>query len=463
MQDTPDLPAVPPSSSTPADNKAKESPWLTRLRRVDRGLEGWRSMERPRQFVLLVTVILLLLILWSMFSHVDRVVRAEGKIIPAGRSQVIQHLEGGIVSSISTREGALVKKGEVLLSISDTGAGSRLGEVQVKKGALQAKIARLQSELSGKPLAGGNPLDPEWAERLAAETRLYQERQARARNEVDVLREQSKQKQAEQSDLEGRRVSVAKELEIARSQLQVMLGLAVKKAASQLEVLESKGKVQKLETQLRELEGAIPKTRATIGEIEAKIRVTQSQFRTDARTDLTSAQSELDRLSEEEKAEKDRVDRTDIRAPVDGVVNRLVFNTLGGVVRPGDTVMEVTPLDGKVLIEAKVLPTDRGDLREGLVARARITAYDFGVHGTLPGRLVEVSADTVGDDLGSAMPGGYYRVKVEIDTAGYVARKLPVMPGMTASVDIVVGQRTIMQYLLSPLLRFNYHVFQESK
>lgn len=125
--------------------------------------------------------------------------------------------------------------------------------------------------------------------------------------------------------------------------------------------------------------------------------------------------------------------------------------------------MEVTPLDGKVLIEAKVLPTDRGDLREGLVARARITAYDFGVHGTLPGRLVEVSADTVGDELGSAMPGGYYRVKVEIDTSGYVARKLPVMPGMTASVDIVVGQRTIMQYLLSPLLRFNYHVFQESK
>ena len=195
------------------------------------------------------------------------------------------------------------------------------------------------------------------------------------------------------------------------------------------------GKVQKLETQLRELEGAIPKTRATIGEIEAKIRVTQSQFRTDARTDLTSAQSELDRLSEEEKAEKDRVDRTDIRAPVDGVVNRLVFNTLGGVVRPGDTVMEVTPLDGKVLIEAKVLPTDRGDLREGLVARARITAYDFGVHGTLPGRLVEVSADTVGDDLGSAMPGGYYRVKVEIDTAGYVARKLPVGQGLGMNTD----------------------------
>lgn len=463
MQDSTELTKLEGQPAAPIQEKPQEARWLTGLRRLDRGLEGWRSMERPRQFILLVTAILGAMVLWSLLSHVDRVVRAEGKIIPAGRSQVIQHLEGGIVSSISTREGALVKKGDVLLTISDTGAGSRLGEVQVKKGALQAKIVRLQAELGGKPLSGGEALGPEWAERLAAETRLYQERQARAKNEVDVLREQSKQKQAEQVDLEGRRASVAKELEIARSQLQVMLGLAAKKAASQLEVLESKGKVQKLETQLRELEGAIPKTRATIGEIEAKIRVTQSQFRTDARTDLTSAQAELDRLSEEEKAEKDRVDRTDIRAPVDGVVNRLAFNTLGGVVRPGDTIMEVTPLDGKVLIEGKVLPTDRGDLREGLLARARITAYDFGLHGTLPGRLVEVSADTVGDELGSPMPGGYYRVKVEIDTADYQTKHLPVMPGMTASVDIVVGQRTIMQYLLSPLLRFNYHVFQESK
>lgn len=433
------------------------------LRKFDIGLEGWRRMERPRLFVIAFAAVLLFLLTWATLSRVDRVVRAEGRVIPAGRSQVIQHLEGGIVSAIATREGALVRKGEVLLSISDTGAGSRLGEVQVKKGALRAKITRLQAELNGQPLSDEWKKEPEMAARLEAEGRLFQERQARTRNEVDVLREQSKQKQAEQADLEGRRVSVAKELEISRSQMLVMAGLAAKKAASELEILESRGKVQKLETQLRELEGAIPKTRATIGEIEAKIRVTQSQFRTEARGDLTSAQSELDRLVEEERAEKDRVDRTDIRAPVDGIVNKLVFNTLGGVVRPGDTIMEVTPLDGKVLIEAKVSPAERGELRSGLPARARITAYDFGVYGTLPGRLIEVSADTVNEARSTGIPIDYYRVQVEIDTSSYSDKALPVLPGMTASVDIVAGQRTIMQYLLSPLLRFNYHVFQESK
>jgi adhesin transport system membrane fusion protein len=433
------------------------------LRKFDIGLEGWRRMERPRMFVIFFTFVLLALLVWTLLSRVDRVVRAEGRVIPAGRSQVIQHLEGGIVSAISTREGALVKKGEVLLSISDTGAGSRLGEVQVKKGALRAKITRLQAELNGLPLSDEWRKEPEMAARLEAEGRLFQERQTRTRNEIDVLREQAKQKQAEQADLEGRRVSVAKELEISRSQLQVMAGLAAKKAASELEILESRGRVQKLETQLRELEGAIPKTRATIGEIEAKIRVTQSQFRTEARSDLTSAQSELDRLVEEERAEKDKVDRTDIRAPVNGIVNKLIFNTLGGVVRPGDTIMEVTPLDGKVLIEAKVSPAERGQLRPGLPVRARITAYDFGIHGTLPGRLIEVSADTVSEARSAGIPYDYYRVQVEIDTSSYNDKSLPVLPGMTASVDIVAGQRTIMQYLLSPLLRFNYHVFQESK
>ena len=460
---TPDLP-VPPSPEVPKKKWQIYFDLVSKaIRPFDSGLAGWRAMERPRQFVLALAGLLVFMFFWSVFSHVDRVVRAEGKIIPANRSQVIQHLEGGIVSAISIREGSIVKKGDVLLSISDTGAGSRLGEVHVKRAALEAKIARLKVEVEG----GALPRDYQGktTSTQEAETKLFLERQNKMQQDVAVLREQVRQKQAELTDLESRRVSVSKEVEISRSQLQVMVNLALKNAASQLEVLESRGKLQRLETQLREIEGAIPKAKATIGEIEAKIRVTQSQFRTDARSELTAAQTELNRLSEEERAEQDRVSRTDIRAPVDGVVNRLNFNTLGGVVKPGDTVMEITPLDGKILIEAKVLPAERGELLAGLPARARITAYDFGVHGTLPGKLVEVSADAIGEERNGilATPMAYYRVQVEIDTNEYQRKNLPILPGMTASVDIVIGQRSILQYLLSPLLRFNYHVFQESK
>ena len=433
------------------------------LKALDSGLGGWRQMQRPRIFVLTVAFVFLILFIWSMLARVDRVVRAEGRAIPAGRSQVIQHLEGGILSAIAIHEGSLVKKGDVLLSISDAGAGSRLGELQVKLAAVRARISRLKAEVDGSVMAQDKLPGKELTSRQQAEVSLFLERQMKMRNETEVLREQAKQKHAEAADLEVRRASVGKELEIARSQLQVMNGLAAKNAASQLEILDSRGKVQKLVTELGEIEGAIPKIKATIGEIEAKIRVAQSQFRTDARGELTSAQLELDRMLEEERAEKDREARTDIRAPVDGVVNRLYMNTLGGVVRPGDVVMEITPLDGNIVIEGKVSPAERGQLVVGLPARARITAYDFGIYGTLPGKLVEVSADTVSEERAAQTPRAYYRVQVEIDTKKYQEQNLPILPGMTGSVDIVIGQRTILQYLLSPLLRFNYHVFQESK
>lgn len=452
-------------SEQPLLPPAKPEPplWLVKLQRAlrvaDAGLAGWREMERPRAFVLMVGVLLIFLLLWSMLSRVDRVVRAEGRVVPASRSQVIQHLEGGIVSAISTREGSVVKKGDVLLSISDTGAGSRLGELQVKMTALRAKIARLKAEIDGVAPNGSKA----GTGRQDAELRYFQERQAKIRAEIEVLREQSKQKEAELADLLTRKSSIAQELETARSQLQVLSGLQARRAASQLEVLESRGKLERMETQYRETEGAIPKIKATIGEYQAKIRVAQSQFRTDASGELTAAQIELDRMMEEERVEQDRLARTDVRAPADGMVNRLYFTTLGGVVRPGDTIMEITPLDGKMVIEGKVQPTDRGELVVGLPARARITAYDFGVYGTLPGRLVEVSADTVSEEKVQQAPKTFYRVQVEIDPTAYTNKGLSILPGMTSNVDIVIGQRSIMQYLLSPLLRFNYQVFQESR
>lgn len=453
----PNAQALPPP---PPSTRLRLAQRLARV--LDGRLEAWRRMERPRLFVLAVGLTLAGLAVWAANARVDRVIRAEGRVIPANRSQVIQHLEGGIVSAIHTREGSLVRAGDVLLTISDMGAGSRLGELQVKMAGIRAKIDRLRAESDDKELSGGKE-KPEQSSRASAETQLFLERQNKMRHEVQVLREQANQKRAELQELEMRQVSIAQELDIARNQLQIMTGLAAKNAASQLEVLDNKGKVQKFVTESRNIDGEIPKIKATLGEIEAKIRVAQAQFRSDARTDLTTAMVELDRMLEEERAEKDRVARTEIRAPVAGVVNRLYVNTLGGVVRAGDAVMEITPLDGAIVIEARVDPSQRGELVIGLPARARITAHDFGVYGTLPGKLIEISADTVNEDHATNQPQSYYRVQVEIDTQKYREKNLPILPGMTASADIVIGRRTVLQYLFSPLLRFNYHIFQESR
>jgi len=409
--------------------------------------------------IILALSVLTLGVGWMALAQVDRVVHAEGRVVPAGKAQIVQHLEGGIVSSLVVHEGSLVKKGDLLVVIGDTRADSQLGERMIKIASLRARAARLKAEAEG----GGRPAFKQGTEydvsAQGAEQALFVARRQKLAQETEVFQEQVRQKTAEISESESRRKSLGAELEIARHQLSIITELVAKNAASKLEVLEAQGRVQRLLTQIGDAESALPRLRAAIHEAEAKRGEALARFRSEARAELSTVQMDIDSAGEGLRAESDRVTRTDIRAPVNGIVNRIYINTIGGVVKAGEPIMELTPTDERVVIEAQVRPNDRAELRSDLPANIKVGAYDFGIYGTLRGRLTEVSADTVSDERGNR----YYRVGLEVDAIPSSYRDNPIMPGMPVTADIVTGRRTVLQYVLSPLSRFSYDAFREPR
>lgn len=409
--------------------------------------------------IILALSVLTLGVGWMALAQVDRVVHAEGRVVPAGKAQIVQHLEGGIVSSLVVHEGSLVKKGDLLVVIGDTRADSQLGERMIKIASLQARAARLRAEAEGS----GRPAFKQGLEfdvsAQGAEQALFVARRQKLAQETEIFQEQVRQKTAEISESESRRKSLGAELDIARHQLSIITELVAKNAASKLEVLEAQGRVQRLLTQIGDAESALPRLRAAIHEAEAKRGEALARFRSEARAELSTVQMDIDSAGEGLRAESDRVTRTDIRAPVNGIVNRIYINTIGGVVKAGEPIMELTPTDERVVIEAQVRPNDRAELRSDLPANIKVGAYDFGIYGTLRGRLTEVSADTVSDERGNR----YYRVGLEVDAIPSSYRDNPIMPGMPVTADIVTGRRTVLQYVLSPLSRFSYDAFREPR
>jgi len=427
--------------------------------RLDRQLGDHSQLARPRQFILVTVFLLLCLLVWSWFAQIDMVVRGAGRIVASEHNQIIQHLEGGIVSAILVREGAAVKKGQTLISIADVRANADLGEGNVKILGLRARIARLKAEAGGaSSVAMSADLrsdDPAVQSELAS----FAARQSKLSQELSVLREQSAQRQAEVGEAVSRQKSLVSEYDLAQRQYKLVHGMFERNAASQLEDIQAQSKAQDAQSRLSATNAMIPRLTAAIAEAQAKMGEAASRFRADARSDLTVSENELARLQEEIKSRNDRVSRSEVRAPMDGIVNRVLINTVGGVVKPGDAIIEMTPTDDKLVIEAKVAPTDRAQLMTGAPARVKVSAYDYGVYGAMKGVVTEVSADTVPEERGER----FYRVKIEVTRDPKLDTGLPLMPGMTATADMIVGRRTVWQYLMSPLSRFGQTALREPR
>lgn len=395
--------------------------------------------------------------LWSALAPIDRIVRAEGRIIAAGRAQIVQHLEGGIVSEILVREGQSVQVGQVLMKLSNVQANTSVQQGQSRLQALQAQQARLDAEADGR----GNinfpaGLDPAVQE---AERAAFRERAERIRSEQSVLRQQIVQRQEELIEAQSRAKNYAGELETTRKQTTLMEGLQRKGAASQLELLDAQSRSQRLESTYNDVVSSIPRLRAAISETASRLAESSAKFRADARVELSQINSEVQRIQLNVSGDNDRLARTEVRAPVSGFINRMQFNTIGGVAKPGETLLEITPSEGPLAVEARVRPDDRAALRAGLPTRVMIGAYDYSVYGALNGQLTEVSADTLADEKGAR----YYRVIIETSHAqGRLAHEV-ILPGMTARADVVVGQRSVLTYLLSPLLKFSSQALREAK
>jgi len=419
--------------------------WL--LAGFDNTLGQSRRLRRPRAVIWTGAVCVAAAATWAVFAPVDQVVHTQGRIVPSARQQLVQHLEGGIVSKVYVREGDVVTVGDPLVAVSDLAANSSRGEKAARMSGLRARVARLEAEAAGSPRFTPPPelslADPA----VRAEAEAFGARTAKLVQTTRVLEEQASQRRQEAAEAEARAKGLRAELDVARAQLALVQQMVSRNAGSQTELLDARSKVERMTTQIAETEASRPRLAAAAAELLARIAETSAQFRSEARTALSDSRVELRRMLEDIKTEDDRVRRTVVASPASGTVNKLFANTVGGVVKPGETLLELTPADEAVVIEAHASPAERGSLRAGLPVRVRVAAFDYTVYGTLDAQVSEISADSLADERGER----YFRVTAAVSPESLRRFGQPLGPGMTVSADLVTGQRTVLQYLLSPV------------
>ncbi len=422
------------------------------------------AMKGPRRaaVALLLAIVCTIAggLVWASQAQLDEVTRGQGKVVPASEVQVAQNLEGGIVSEILVTAGQTVEAGQVLLRIDDTSADASLQELQETWWGLAAAIARLTAEVTGSELSFPADLMAARPDLVAKERQLYEARQLELSSAVDALRQQADQKRGELAELEAQLAGLEKQYALALEQYNLVKPLEKSGAVSKVEVLELERTLAEMEGDMARIRASLPRARAAIAEAESRIAEKQASFRALAQADLNDRTVKQSALSEQMRGRADRKTRTEVRAPVKGVVKQVKVTSIGAVVKPGDSLVEIVPLDDQLLVEVQIKPADVAFLHVGLPARVRLTAYDYAIYGALDGKLEWVSADTFVDDKGNS----FYRARVrtnETNLTGKQGEALPILPGMVAEVDILTARRTVLAYLLKPILRARELAFSE--
>ena len=403
---------------------------------------------RARILVRALGLVTLLFILWAALARVDEVTKGEGRVIPSRQLQVLQSLDGGIVSEIAVQEGQVVEADQLLLQIDSTRFESSAREGRAQYLALLAKAARLRAIAENKAFDPPAEVLKEEPQIVEEERRLYETRTSELQAQLSISRQQLAQRQQELTEARARREQAAKAYELTAKELSVTRPLMASGAVSEVELLRLERDVSRFRGEQDMASAQIARVQAAISEAVRKVEEVELNFRNDARKDLADTVGKLNTMSETAVGLADKVKHSAIRSPVKGTVKRLLVNTVGGVVQPAKDIVEIVPMDDALLLEAKVLPKDIAFLRPGQRAIVKFTAYDFSIYGGLEGTLEQIGADSVSDERGNT----FYIVRVRTNKPS-LGEDLPIIPGMVAEVDIVTGQKSILAYLLKPVLR----------
>ena len=397
-------------------------------------------------------------IVWAGRASVDEVAVGAGRVIPTSQVQVVQNLEGGILSALMIAEGDVVEAGQVLLRIDDTTFASSFRENRARYFGFLASVARLEAEVDGKPVAFPAELAEE-REVVASERALLDARRAELDASLDVLRRQEEQRKQELLELQRRITGTDQRLALARQELAIMTPMVDRGVTPRVELLRMQRQVNELEQDLETGRIGVPKADAALAEAQRRQAERRAAFRSAAQQDLNAPRVQLRSLQESMTSVRDRVARTEVKSPVRGIVQRIKINTIGGVIKPGDDLVEVVPLDDTLLVEARIRPSDIAFLRPGQDAQVKLTAYDYATYGILPGKLEYISADTIVDEQGQS----YYRIRVRTAATylGTEDKPLHIIPGMVAQVDVLTGKKTVLEYLLKPVIRARNNALRE--
>lgn len=406
---------------------------------------------------------------WAYFAELDRVTRGQGKVIPSSQVQIIQSLDGGILQELYVKEGMQVKKGQILARIDDTRFRSDMAQQNKEVDSLRADIIRLRAELTSILVAHV----PDWRRQIKISKQtlkfpadlqknskklvLRQQDEYNGRinnlvNQVAIQAQQIKQRQQELKELESKTDTLQTSLKLVNRELKLTRPLALKKIVPEIELLKLERNANDIKGELSSLRLLKPKRQSTFEESVLKRREAVLKYRTDARAQLNELQSKFSRISEAQVGVQDKVNKALIISPVVGAINTVHVTTLGGVVKPGQVLLEIVPTEDKLLIEAKILPKDIGFIHLGLPAKVKITAYDFTRYGGLEGVVEHISADTTQDEKGNS----FYIIRVRTSESNMHSKEkqdMPIIPGMMTSVDVIISKRTVLEYIFNPILR----------
>ena len=442
--------------------------WLSRMAAVEKEREqhGFAAdtdfailqQEPLRAKVLLksIGIAFAIFVMWSAVSQVDEVTRGEGKVIPSRQLQVLQSLDGGIVSEIMVREGDIVQPEQILLRIDQTRFVSSVRESRVQYVALVAKAARLRALTENVEFKVPDEVAKEDPKTVDEERRLYEQRRIELTTTTSIARQQLTQRQQELVETRAKYEQAARAYELSARELSVTKPLINSGAVSEVELLRLERDVGRFRGERDMASAQISRIQASISEANSKLDEVGIAFRNESGRELADTMAKLNSVAEGSVGLSDKVSRSVLRSPVKGTVKRLLINTVGGVVQPGKDVVEVVPLEDNLLLEARVQPRDIAFLRPGQKAIVKFTAYDFSIYGGLEGKLEHIGADSVVDEKGNA----FYTVRVRTNKST-LGDNLPVIPGMVAEVDIVTGEKSVLTYLLKPVLRAKARAFSE--
>jgi len=411
---------------------------------------------RAKRILYLMLLVLALLVGWAGVTKIDEITRGEGRVIPSQQVQVVQSYDGGIVSELLVKEGQVVEQGQPLVRIDQTRAVSSLRENRSQYLSLLAKQSRLQALATDTEFEQDEEIKAEAPSLYAQEYALYTASKAELASQIAVAREQVKQRERELAETYARLEQAKNGYELAKRELDVTRPLEESGAVSEVDLLRLERDTARLRGDRDQAREQVGRVKSAIVEAKRKINEIESTFRNKVRTELSDTTAKLSALTEVSVALDDKVKQSVLKAPVTGTVSRLFYNTVGGVIQPGKEVLELVPADDTLVLETKVTPRDIAFVGVNQDAAVKLTAYDYTIYGTMEAKVKSIAADSIIDENGNA----FYIVKVQTLKPN-LGEDLPIIPGMVAQVDIITGKKSVLSYLLKPVLKAKSYAFTE--
>ncbi len=400
-----------------------------------------------------------LFIVWASLADIDEITRGEGKVVPYGQNQIIQNLEGGIVESILVNEGGLVHAGQVILKINNVLSTSTSQTNKMKFKELSAKKLRLEAEANLLDFNTIETDDAELKSQIELSLKLFNSNKIEFMAKDNSLLQQINQKKQEYTEAKAKIESLKKSLGYVNEEIAMTAPMVQQGIKSKVDFLKLKREANNVEKDMEAAKLSLPRLESAIDEYKSKRDESTQLFINNAKKELNDVTAELSRLQTQQVAFSDQVSRTMVTSPVDGIVQKLYVNTIGGVIKPGADLVEIVPTSKKLFLEVKIKPSDIAFIHSGAEAKVKFSAYDFAIHGGLNGKVVSISPDTITDKNENT----FYLIHIETDK-NYLGKKehpLYIIPGMTVNVDIVTGHKTVMGYILKPILKSKQYVFTE--